>query len=83
MYFVYILKLNHPVKRLYIGSTPDIKRRMRQHMSGQVEFTKSKLPVELFYIEGYNNRNLALIREKNLKKSGSTYVGLLKRLGLK
>lgn len=83
MYHVYLLKLNHDIKQFYIGSTPDIQRRIKQHQNGKVEFTKSKLPVKLIYCEIYSDKDLALMREKNLKKSGSTYMGLLKRLKLK
>lgn len=83
MYYVYLLKLNHPEKQFYIGSTSDIKRRIQEHKSGRSEFTKSKLSVKLIYFECYPSKELAIKREKSLKKSGSTFTGLLKRIGLK
>lgn len=83
MYFVYLLTLNDNDKRYYIGSTPDIKKRISEHQNGKSEFTKKYLPAKLLYFEGYPNKTLALSREKNLKKFGSAYYGLLKRLRLK
>lgn len=83
MYFVYLLKLEHAKKRFYFGSTPNLERRIKEHRDGKYLFTKNKRPIKLLYFEGYPNKQLALIREKNLKKSGSTYTGLLKRLGIK
>ncbi len=83
MYYVYLLKLNHSEKQYYVGSTPDLRRRYSEHQEGKSFFTKSKLPVKLIYYECYLDKEQALRREINLKKSGSTYTGLLKRLGLK
>lgn len=83
MYYVYLLKVTHPIMQYYIGSTSDLKRRVSEHKAGESFYTKSKLPVELVYYECYNDKELALDRERNLKKSGSTYMGLFKRLKLK
>ena len=83
MYYAYLLKVNHPEKEYYIGSTSDLKRRIACHESGNVQSTKGKLPVSLIYYECYGDKEIALTREKNLKKSGSSYMGLMKRLGLK
>ncbi len=48
MYYVYILRCNNG--DLYVGSTNDLKIRMRQHENGETPSLKSKLPVTL---EGY------------------------------
>ena len=82
MYYVYLLKVSHPEKQYYIGSTSDLRKRIIFHQARRVQSTKGKLPVHLIYYECYNDKELALCREKNLKKSGSSYVGLLKRLKL-
>lgn len=82
-YFVYLLKLNHPKKHYYIGSTPNIKKRILEHQVGKSEFTSKFLPVKLLYCECYNGKELALEREKKLKHFGSAYTSLLKRLKLK
>lgn len=85
MYYVYLLKLNNITlkQKYYIGSTPDLKNRFKEHQTGKSEFTKKYLPVKLIYFEGYPDAKLAKEREKRLKQFGSSYSGLLKRLGLK
>ena len=85
MYYVYLLKLNNSdsKQKYYIGSTPDLKKRFKEHQAGKSDFTKKYLPLELIYFEGYSDAELAKEREKKLKKFGSSYNGLLKRLNLK
>jgi putative endonuclease len=83
MYYVYLLETNHSIQKYYIGSTPDLKRRILEHQSGKSFYTKSRLPVRLIYFECYTGKELALEREKKLKNGGSSFVGLLKRLKLK
>ena len=79
MYYVYILKSKKDNK-LYIGSTSDLKRRLSEHKSGHVKTTSRQLPVELVYYEAYRNESDAREREQGLKKSGSVYNGLVKRI---
>lgn len=55
---------------------------MTEHKNGNTLSTKGKNP-ELVYYEAFSNKNLAYKREWSLKHSGSVYVALLKRLGLK
>jgi len=83
MYYVYILELlDSKSKNFYIGYTADLKERMKQHLAGETRTTKGKNP-RLIYYEGYSNKYLALKREKGIKTSGSVYMSLMKRLGLK
>ncbi len=84
MYYVYILELNdkNKSKKFYIGYSSDLKRRLFEHKSGNVFSTKDKKP-ELIYYEAYASIELARERERNLKKFGSAYVGLLKRIDKK
>jgi len=82
MYYVYLLKLEKTKKNFYIGCTSDLKRRMGEHRSGNTQTTRGKDP-KLIYYEAFINRGLALKREEGLKKSGSVYNSLLRRLGLK
>ncbi|MFA6534401.1 MAG: GIY-YIG nuclease family protein [Patescibacteria group bacterium] len=65
MYNVYILKLANA--DLYVGSTGNIKNRIKQHQAGQSQYTKKCLPVKLIYFECYCSKKDALIREKFLK----------------
>ena len=69
-------------KDFYIGYTSDLKERMKQHVAGETKTTKGRNP-KLLYYEAYNNKYLALKREKAIKSSGSVYVALMKRLKLK
>jgi putative endonuclease len=82
MYYVYLLKLNNTKKNFYIGFTNDLRRRIKEHSLGNTRTTKNRDP-ELIYYEAFNNKYLALKREKGLKSSGSVYNSLLKRLELK
>lgn len=83
MYYVYVLELSPKKnKNYYFGYTEDLKRRMRQHLSGNVNFTKGRNP-KLIYYEAFETKILAMRREKNIKKSGSVYNALLRKLGLK
>jgi predicted GIY-YIG superfamily endonuclease len=45
MWYVYFLQLNN--NTVYVGSTPDLKRRFKSHQSGRVRSTKAYLPVKL------------------------------------
>ena len=45
MWYVYFLELSNG--DIYIGSTPDLKRRFVSHQKGQVQFTKAYCPVKL------------------------------------
>src|SRR3989344_1526155 len=51
-YYVYIL-LSSMDGKLYIGSTPDLKKRLEKHNRGYVLATKHRRPVKLIYYESY------------------------------
>lgn len=68
MYFVYILT-NKDNVCLYVGVTDDLKRRLYEHKSEQIEgFTKRYHIHKLVYFEEYSDINEAIAREKQLKK---------------
>ncbi|MFA7252930.1 MAG: GIY-YIG nuclease family protein [Patescibacteria group bacterium] len=67
-YYVYILELCD--KSHYIGSTPDIDNRLREHQSGYCLSTKGKLPCIMIWHGCFNDKLKALRFEKYLK-SGS------------
>jgi putative endonuclease len=83
MYFVYLLKLQNQKNRFYIGMTGDIKRRTNEHRRGKVKTTTRLGAPRLIYYEAYIESTQAIEREKQLKRFGSAYSGLLKRLGEK
>ncbi len=76
-FFVYILKLSNG--KFYVGRTSDLLRRIVEHNSGKVLFTKSKRPVRLIYYSAFESQFLAIQFEKYLK-SGSGRAFMNKRL---
>jgi putative endonuclease len=66
MYYTYIL-ISLKNNRYYIGSTDNLKRRLSEHNSGKVVFTRSYAPWEVYYFEEYQTRNQAFSREKQIK----------------
>ena len=65
MFFVYILERSD--KKLYIGQTNNLDKRMRRHSNGQVRSTKGYRPLQLAYSEQYLTRREAVLRERHLK----------------
>jgi putative endonuclease len=63
--YVYVLQLAN--KKLYVGSTKDLRRRLKEHTAGKVSFTQPLLPVRLIYYEAYLESSDARTREKYLK----------------
>ena len=79
MYWVYILKSKQN-NSLYVGSTPDLKRRIKEHNEGENKSTKSYVPWTIVYAEGYFSKEDALTREHNLKYFGRAYAQLKNRI---
>ena len=66
-YYVYILKCNDDT--FYTGYTKDIDGRLRQHRSGTgARYVRSRLPLELVYLEQWIERRDAMRREREIKK---------------
>ena len=66
MYYVYILQ-SQKDGNLYIGSTPDVKQRIKKHDRGFVKATKHRRPLKLIYSEVYISPGDAKRREVFLK----------------
>jgi len=74
MHGVYILGSKKD-KKLYIGSSCDIKARLAKHNAGKVAATKSRRPLVLLYCELHGNRSDAMHREVYLKTGwGMAYL---------
>jgi putative endonuclease len=82
MSFVYLLQ-SEVDDTFYIGLTEDVTKRLREHNRGETYYTRRKMPWKLVYYESYATQVLAREREKQLKRFGSAYMALLKRLKLK
>ena len=79
MFYVYILK-SEKDEELYIGSTKDLKRRIKEHESGESFSTKFRRPFNLVYYEAYKAEKDARLREAALKLRGRSRFHLLQRL---
>lgn len=66
MYYVYILKSRRNGK-LYKGFTNNLKRRFKEHNSGNSTFTRNNDPWELIYYEAFLSEKDAKNEEKFLK----------------
>ncbi len=81
MYYVYLLLDDY--KKVYIGYSENLERRLKEHLDKKVYTTKRMTNPKLFYYEAYSDMLEAKEREKKLKQYGSSYHGLLKRLAIK
>jgi len=66
MYYVYIL-YSKKLDKKYIGSTSDLKERIKRHNSERSEFTSKGIPWKLLYYEAFISEKDARIEEKFLK----------------
>jgi len=64
-FFVYILASKS--RRVYVGVTNDLQRRVYQHVHGQVAFTSRYRINRLVYFEVTGNVLAAIAREKQMK----------------
>jgi putative endonuclease len=81
VYKVYVLK-SLAYNQIYIGSTNDLTRRLKEHNSGSEISTKRYMPWEVVYYEAYKIEKFARIREQRLKHNGNAIRELKKRIGL-
>jgi putative endonuclease len=81
MFYVYILTDDD--SKIYVGYSNNLRRRIVEHKNGKTYTTLRMKNPKLVYYEAYETENKAKIRERKLKQYGSSYQGLLKRIGLK
>ena len=82
MYYVYIL-YSIKDKKLYIGSTSNLKQRITDHSSGKNISTKSRRPLKLIYYEAHFSKQDAVRREKYFKTTkGKVTIKLMLRTTL-
>jgi putative endonuclease len=58
MYYVYILKLNNELS--YVGSTPNLKKRLEEHKRGESKYTSKFLPFKVVVYICFTDRLTAL-----------------------
>lgn len=80
MWCFYVLQSKKNQNWFYKGSTNDIKKRFLQHNNLEVQSSKHYAPLKLVYLEVYVNEKAARKREASVKKSGSVWMPLVKRI---
>jgi len=66
MFYVYILRCTDG--SLYCGYTNDVEKRFEKHKSGKgAKYTKSHPPLEVVYVEEFENKSDAMKREFEIK----------------
>jgi len=80
MFYVYVLQ-SLKDKKLYIGYSSDLKRRLREHKIGGSVSTRKRLPFKLLYYEVHTNEKDARRRERYFKteKGKSTLRQMLRK----
>jgi len=80
---IYIIRCKD--SKLYTGITKDLKRRIKEHKSGNgCKFTKYRTPIKLVYSEKAISRSCALKREAAIKHlPRKKKIELFKRKGKK
>jgi putative endonuclease len=79
MNYVYVLKSSVD-EELYIGSTNNLKRRLREHNTQKSFSTSWRGPFELIYYEAYKDLRDAREREQALKQRGNSRKHLMNRM---
>ena len=74
MYYVYLIVYEEKKNR-YIGYTSDLRRRVKEHK-------RERGDVKLIYYEAYPTKEMAMRRERSLKRSGNARKSLYERLNL-
>ena len=79
MWYVYVLSSRyHSARKLYVGYTHDLRRRLAEHNAGQTVATAPFAPWRLAYYEAYAVATDAQVRERQLKHHANAW-SLLKR----
>lgn len=79
MFYVYILKSKKDNKA-YIGSTNDLRSRVKLHNNGKILSTRLRRPLSLIYYEAYLAESDARRREQRLKNFGQGITNIYKRI---
>lgn len=77
MFYFYVIE--NQDGQLYLGSTNDLKRRLKEHVTGKSFATKGS-DWKLIYYEAYNSESDARTREQRIKGFGQAYRQLKNRI---
>ena len=73
MYYVYIIE-SQQSGIFYKGSTNDYVRRLTEHNEGINDYTKGKGPWKLVFVQKFDTKSEALVKEKKLKRCNKEYL---------
>jgi len=73
MYYVYIIE-SRQSGIFYKGSTSDYKRRLVEHNSNINDYTKGKGPWKFVFVQVFETKSEALVKEKKLKRCNKDYL---------
>ena len=79
MFYMYLIKSTRKEYH-YIGSTKNLKKRIKEHNYGKTKSIKHLVPFVLVYYEAYQTKTCARKREIELKKSSFKKEKLLQRV---
>ena len=79
MFYVYCIQSIDDEERFYIGSTNDLRRRLKEHNDQENRSTKNH-QWRVVYYEAYLSDKSARQREQKLKHHGNTKQKLMKRI---
>lgn len=80
MYYFYVLQSLKAKDWFYKGSTVNLRRRVDEHNAGESKASSPYRPFRLVYYEAFVSEKAARLRESRVKKSGSVWVPLRKRI---
>jgi len=66
-FYAYIIK-SLADQSYYKGFTEDPITRLKRHNKGESKYTRNKMPWQLVYVQCFESKKEALLREKHLKK---------------
>ncbi len=66
LFYTYVL-ISLRDKKLYVGYTDNLNKRLTEHNEGKVTSTKNRIPLSLMYYEACRNKQDAIKREKYFK----------------
>ena len=78
VYYVYILQSRRD-NGYYIGYTADLKQRLKEHNSGKTRSLRHRLPLDLIYVEEFDSKRDAKVREGQIKswRGGEAFKRLI------
>ena len=79
MFYVYVLQSKNDESRYYLGSTKDLRQRLKSHNLGENKATKGS-QWKLVYYEAYVKLKSARDREHKLKHDGRAKRFLMQRI---